>query len=126
MASIEKSLKNESEVEPGKVRLITLDEFVRVSKHSAWCDAPLGSEEVPWKPLNTPNTRTNPKESISEMPCVQCLPWLNCNEVEAWCKTSRYIDDVFVVPSLKEWLELDLIQGKLRIVGNLKMNGGIR
>ena len=36
MASIENSLKYESEVEPGKVRLITSGEFVRAYNHSAW------------------------------------------------------------------------------------------
>ncbi len=36
MASIENSLKYESEVEPGKVRLVTSGEFVRAYNHSAW------------------------------------------------------------------------------------------
>jgi len=36
MASIENSLKHESEVEPGKVRLVTSGEFVRAYNHSAW------------------------------------------------------------------------------------------
>ena len=36
MASIENSLKYESEVGPGKVRLITSGEFVRAYNHSAW------------------------------------------------------------------------------------------
>ena len=36
MASIENSLKYESEVEPGKVRLIASGEFVRAYNHSAW------------------------------------------------------------------------------------------
>lgn len=36
MASVENSLKYESEVEPGKVRLITSGEFVRAYNHSAW------------------------------------------------------------------------------------------
>ena len=36
MASIENSLKHESEVESGKVRLITSGEFVRAYNHSAW------------------------------------------------------------------------------------------
>ena len=35
MASIENSLKYESEVEQGKVRLITSGEFVRAYNHSA-------------------------------------------------------------------------------------------
>ena len=36
MASIENGLKHESEVEPGKIRLITSGEFVRAYNHSAW------------------------------------------------------------------------------------------
>ena len=36
MASIENSLKYESEVETGKVRLISSGEFVRAYNHSAW------------------------------------------------------------------------------------------
>lgn len=36
MASIENSLKYESEVLPGKIRLITSGEFVRAYNHSAW------------------------------------------------------------------------------------------
>ena len=36
MASIENSLKYESEVEPGKIRLVTSGEFVRAYNHSAW------------------------------------------------------------------------------------------
>ncbi len=36
MASIENSLKHESEVGPGKIRLITSGEFVRAYNHSAW------------------------------------------------------------------------------------------
>ena len=36
MASIENSLKHETEVESGKVRLITSGEFVRAYNHSAW------------------------------------------------------------------------------------------
>ena len=36
MASIENSLKYESEVEPGKVLLVTSGEFVRAYNHSAW------------------------------------------------------------------------------------------
>lgn len=36
MASLENSLKYESEVEPGKVRLIASGEFVRAYNHSAW------------------------------------------------------------------------------------------
>ena len=36
MASIESSLKHETEVEPGKVRLIISGEFVRAYNHSAW------------------------------------------------------------------------------------------
>ena len=43
MVSFENSLKYESEVEPGKVRLVTSGEFVRAYNHSAgqplyqWC-----------------------------------------------------------------------------------------
>ena len=36
MASIENSLKYESAVEPGKIRLVTSGEFVRAYNHSAW------------------------------------------------------------------------------------------
>ena len=36
MASIENSLKYESEVSPGKIRFITSGEFVRAYNHSAW------------------------------------------------------------------------------------------
>ena len=36
MASIENSLKYESEVSPGKVRLVASGEFVRAYNHSAW------------------------------------------------------------------------------------------
>ena len=36
VASIENSLKYESEVEQGRIRLITLGEFVRAYNHSAW------------------------------------------------------------------------------------------
>ena len=36
MASIENSLKYESEVEPGKIRLVTSGEFVRAYNRSAW------------------------------------------------------------------------------------------
>ena len=36
MASIENSLKYESEVSPGKVRLVASREFVRAYNHSAW------------------------------------------------------------------------------------------
>ena len=36
MASLENSLKYESEVSPGKVRLILSGEFVRAYNHSAW------------------------------------------------------------------------------------------
>ena len=36
MASIENNLKYESEVSPGKIRLITSGEFVRAYNHSAW------------------------------------------------------------------------------------------
>lgn len=36
MASLENSLKYESEVPPGKVRLISSGEFVRAYNHSAW------------------------------------------------------------------------------------------
>lgn len=36
MASIENSLKYESEVEPGKIRLVMSGEFVRAYNHSAW------------------------------------------------------------------------------------------
>ena len=36
MASIEKSLKHESEVEPGKIRLVSSGEFVYAYNRSAW------------------------------------------------------------------------------------------
>ena len=36
MASIVTSLKYESEVSPGKIRLVTSGEFVRAYNHSGW------------------------------------------------------------------------------------------
>ena len=42
MASIGNSLKYESDVEAGKIRLISSGEFVRVYNHSAWLFYPDG------------------------------------------------------------------------------------